>query len=271
MRKLTDAELSNLTRQERYSYYERLRNDSWNQNSLNQNLEKLRSDIKYFVGHRNQTELSIEEKLNNNDDNCFSIIDNKFFKIYYSRPNNERFTFFWETSLPFSQWHRSNFKATNCELSILKNNSNFKKDVFKGNFIGDELSFISMEQFMMYHKAITFLDIDSAVKIMATSDSRKIKNIGRKINNFDEDVWSYYKSNIVYLGNRAKFSQNYDLLEALVSTKNTTLVEAAPNDQVRGIGLTKENRNSKSRATWNGCNLLGEILTLLRIELTGTY
>jgi len=48
---------------------------------------------------------------------------------------------------------------------------------------------------MMYHKAMVFLDRETAKKIMEISDPRKIKQLGREVKNFHEDVWKYYRKN----------------------------------------------------------------------------
>lgn len=61
---------------------------------------------------------------------------------------------------------------------------------------------------MMYHKAIVFLDRDTAQKIMSTNDVREIKELGRQVKNFDENVWRYFRGKVVYEGNKSKFTQN---------------------------------------------------------------
>ncbi len=105
---------------------------------------------------------------------------------------------------------------------------------------------------------------------MATNNVRKIKTLGRKVENYEDKVWEYYRSSIVYEGNKAKFSQNPHLKVALFATKGTTLVEASPNDAIWGIGLAKDDPRAAKRSTWLGKNLLGEILTQISIELYDT-
>jgi len=62
-----------------------------------------------------------------------------------------------------------------------------------------------------------------------------------------------------------------ELKQALFATNGTTLVEAAPNDTIWGIGLTEDDPRALKRETWLGKNLLGEILTQIRIELMDEY
>ncbi|MBV6428705.1 MAG: hypothetical protein KIPDCIKN_03242 [Haliscomenobacter sp.] len=177
----------------------------------------------------------------------------------------EKFTFFWETESPFSQWHPSTFTAP-CYMWQTEFYDQLLKIGFPENY-----TFSSAEQYMMYAKAMTFVDIDTAKAIMAEQDPRKIKALGRQVNRFVEDTWLFYRYRIVYLANTFKFTQNEQLLEALFATQGTTLVEASPYDRIWGIGLAKEDEKAQRRITWEGKNLLGEILTELRIELMGHY
>lgn len=53
--------------------------------------------------------------------------------------------------------------------------------------------FCSAEQYMMYAKAMTFVDIDTAKAIMAETNPGKIKTLGRQVNRFIEDTWLFYR------------------------------------------------------------------------------
>jgi ribA/ribD-fused uncharacterized protein len=149
----------------------------------------------------------------------------------------EVFTLFWDG--PFSQWHP-------CE------------------FVVNHLKFNCAEQFMMYSKAILFNDITIAEEILQTASPKEQKSLGRKIRNFDENIWEMFRDGIVYSGSYAKFTQNFGLQEILLATKGTTLVEASPYDRIWGIGLSESDPKAKIRAEWNGLNLLGETLTRVR-------
>lgn len=152
----------------------------------------------------------------------------------------EKFTFFW--SGPFSQWY-------SC------------------GFIVDDMSFNCAEQYMMYRKAMLFNDVETAKKIMASRSPRQQKSLGRTVKPFDPNKWNESARGIVFTGNYAKFSQNPLLLEALLITKGTTLVEASPYDTVWGIGLKADDPLALDRRTWRGTNWLGEVLTSVREKL----
>jgi ribA/ribD-fused uncharacterized protein len=152
------------------------------------------------------------------------------------------FTFFFTEASPFSQWHRCQF-------------------VVDGN------TFNCAEQFMMHGKAVLFDDAEMAVQILEADHPRTHKALGRKVKNFDNVVWERERKRIVKDGNRAKFTQNEDLLATLLATKGTTLVEASPFDKIWGIGLGASDERAKDPKQWKGKNLLGYILTELRDEL----
>jgi len=87
------------------------------------------------------------------------------------------------------------------------------------------------------------------------------------VKRFDDAAWKREREAIVLAGNRAKFTQDKDLLAQLLATRGTTLVEASPYDRIWGIGLAATDPKAQDPATWRGQNLLGKILTQLRDEL----
>ena len=86
----------------------------------------------------------------------------------------------------------------------------------------------------------------------------------RKIRNFDGKVWDTKKYEIVVEGNKAKFSQNLELKEFLLSTADAILVEASPYDRIWGIGLYPGQAAKGTVDEWRGLNLLGCALMEVR-------
>ena len=66
-----------------------------------------------------------------------------------------------------------------------------------------------------------------------------MKALGRKVRNFDPQVWDKLKYSIVLNGNYYKFTQNKEMMDFLLSTGDKILVEASPVDTIWGIGLGK--------------------------------
>ena len=62
------------------------------------------------------------------------------------------------------------------------------------------ITFLSMEQFMMYRKAICFCDVSVAAQILVADDVGEIKSLGRKVLNYDEHIWNGVRQIVVYEG-----------------------------------------------------------------------
>ena len=73
------------------------------------------------------------------------------------------------------------------------------------------IDFSSMEQYMMYRKAICFDDDKVAAQILATEDVAEIKALGRLVSGYDENLWNGVRQIVVYEGLLAKFYQNPEL------------------------------------------------------------
>lgn len=151
-------------------------------------------------------------------------------------------TFFFGAENPLSNWHPAKFTVNGTQ-------------------------FCNSEQFMMYCKAKLFGDEAIAVKILSAKTPREHKALGRQVNGFVETTWKERCQIYVRIGCQAKFSQNPDLLEFLLNTKDTELVEASPFDRIWGVGLGASDARIHDKANWFGQNLLGNILMDVRNEL----
>ena len=139
---------------------------------------------------------------------------------------------------------------------------------YPSKFTVNDVDFSSMEQYMMYKKAVCFGDKDMANKILATDDVAYIKELGRKVSGFDNHVWNGLRQIIVYEGLVAKFAQNPELKRALLDTGNAVLAEAAVNDKIWGIGLSMSDPKRLDINEWKGQNLMGYALMLVREKLS---
>ncbi len=105
--------------------------------------------------------------------------------------------------------------------------------MWKASFRVDTHDYCCMEQYMMAEKARIFEDEEI-----------------RKQNS-----------------NYAKFLQNKELLDFLLSTGNKILVEASPYDTIWGVGMEEANPQINNPFLWKGQNLLGFALIEVRNEL----
>lgn len=131
-------------------------------------------------------------------------------------------------------------------------------------FTVEKKNFSSMEQFMMYRKAICFGDEAVATKILSTDDASQIKALGRQVKNYDEHIWNGIRQIVVYGGLLAKFSQNEDLKDRLKSTGEAILAECAVKDLIWSVGLSMKDPNRFDKTKWKGQNLLGYTLMMVR-------
>jgi len=154
----------------------------------------------------------------------------------------KKYTFFWGNSSPFSNWHKSQFEM-------------------------DELEFNCAEQAMMYYKAILFEDDEAADKIMSAKSPREQKALGRSVKGFDLAVWEKHREHIMYDVLFAKFSQNGEMMEALLKTEDTIIAEMSPYDKIWGTGLAEDDSKAQDESQWQGLNLLGKALMQVRETL----
>ena len=143
----------------------------------------------------------------------------------------------------------------------------FLSNWYLSAFTVDGIRFSSMEQYMMYKKAVLFEDTGMAAKIRNTDDVVLIKKLGRKVSNYNDTVWNGMRQVIIYKGLLEKFRQNENLKEALLATGDNILAECAVKDCIWGIGLSMTDDNRHDLNAWKGQNLLGFSLMLVRDEL----
>lgn len=140
--------------------------------------------------------------------------------------------------------------------------SNWYKSPFPLQF-GDKIyQFENVEQAMMASKANLMGDQNMFEVILNESDPKRVKGLGRKVTNFNPDLWDKYKKQIVKAAITSKFKFNPNLREQLLATGDSYLAEGSPYDKIWGTGSTS--RNPKY---WKGQNLLGVILMEVRSEI----
>lgn len=133
----------------------------------------------------------------------------------------------------------------------------------KFEFNGKTFNF--SEQCFMYQKAILFNDFEIAKQVLNETDVRKIKALGRKVKNFNNELRDKHKEDFMFNACYAKFSQNDKLKDFLLSTGNHEIVEASPVDNIWGIGFSSDNA-MENIDKW-GQNLLGKTLMKVRAVL----
>jgi hypothetical protein len=136
---------------------------------------------------------------------------------------------------------------------------------FIKSFVIDKITYNCCEQYMMAEKARFFKDEETLILIMNATEPKEQKSQGRKVKNFNnDDEWNQVADEIVFKGNLAKFSQNQDLKQLLLSTGDKMFVECSPYDKIWGNGLNITDTLNTTPENWLGTNRLGKAIMRVR-------
>ena len=130
----------------------------------------------------------------------------------------------------------------------------------------DGKSFVCIEQYIQYEKAILFDDQDSAERIMTCENPYELRALGRNITGFQYWKWKQHMSSVMKHGIYEKFSQNKDAKKALFETGNKVLAEAS-RDTYWGCGTHITDESVLIKDKWEGKNHMGRLLMEIREEL----
>lgn len=143
----------------------------------------------------------------------------------------------------------------------------FLSNWYKSEFTVNGVKFVNSEQWMMYQKAKIFGDDETAQKILASTSPKEVKDLGRKVKNYNDTIWNGVRQIVVYEGLKAKFEQNPDLAKRLLDTGDDILVECNPYDNIWAIHMDEDDPRVQDISQWQGQNLLGFTLMLVRTYL----
>ena len=135
---------------------------------------------------------------------------------------------------------------------------------YEASFSVEGRLYQTAEHWMMAEKARLFGDDEIYRQILKSNNPGHAKALGRRVKNFDQQVWEENRFDIVVKGNYHKFNQNEALKSFLRNTKNRILVEASPVDNIWGIGLAQDHPDIEDPPAWKGLNLLGFALMAVR-------
>lgn len=131
----------------------------------------------------------------------------------------------------------------------------------------NRIEFSNSEQCFMYYKAKFFHDDEIADLIAETPNPKDNKNLGRRIQNYNEDAWRCVRLGFMVYANFLKFSQNQEFKIGLLNTGEKILVEASKVDKIWGVGLSQNDDLILDEKNWLGLNCLGSALMLVRKKL----
>ena len=120
---------------------------------------------------------------------------------------------------------------------------------------------------VMACKAAIMGDLVSYANIIEAGTPMGAKFLGRQVSPFREVLWQTCVTQVALTVVRAKGTASESFRTVLRSTGERVIAEAAPNDDVWGIGLRAEDHRCHEPAEWLGLNVLGWALMAYRSEL----
>jgi ribA/ribD-fused uncharacterized protein len=147
-----------------------------------------------------------------------------------------------------------------------------QNDGYLGNwypspFTVDNKNFLNSEHYFMWKKVMLFEPTREA-EILAAVDPKTMKAVGQSVKNYNDEIWSEKRYEVMKEALFHKFSQNPKLLKSLMWTGEAQLVEASPVDRIWGIGITVV--EALMDKPWRGQNLLGKALMETRERFVAT-
>jgi ribA/ribD-fused uncharacterized protein len=128
----------------------------------------------------------------------------------------------------------------------------------------NDVKYPSVEHYFQIQKAKEFGDAEIEQKMTETPSTKAIKALGKKVKNFQKEVWDAKKQEIMMRGVRAKFVQHPELQKQLLETGDRQIGDADARDAFWGIGTSENTEKSKDPSKWKGQNKLGKLLMALR-------
>ena len=128
------------------------------------------------------------------------------------------------------------------------------------------VKYTSVEHYYQAMKATEFEDKDTLKKILKTKTAKAVKAVGKKVENFNQEVWDAKKDEFMTTGVRSKFVQHPELRTQLLSTDDKQIGFADARDVYWGIGTSMTTEKVKFPSKWRGQNKLGKLLMTLRDE-----
>lgn len=151
------------------------------------------------------------------------------------------------------------------------NSHHFLSNFFPSTFCINNERFTTVEQYYQSRKALFSHNYHIHKLIMKTENPGHIKRLSKRIRYLNFRAWASVRERIMKTALMAKFSQNPDLKNALVQTKNSLLVECNPLDYHWSCGLSLNHPHVQHPHMHPGKSILGILLMEVRQELQASH
>lgn len=214
---------------------------------------------------------AIEEKWKKNLE-LYDLIDEMALDICHGCLMSEGGSYdddIWSTKYIFMRWPKT-LTDRECIFFWKENEENgYLSNWYESKFVIDDFEYLHVEQYVMAQKAKMFHDSVKYTAILRVTTPSECHDLGRRITSFDYNKWLEKRYEITKGAIKAKFEQNDELKQKLLSTGNAILAEANPWDDYWGIGIDAPTAKKMDVFKWPGCGMLGVILMEVRKEISG--
>lgn len=122
------------------------------------------------------------------------------------------------------------------------------------------MRFVHNEQFMMAGKSTIFGDFETLPLILKETDPQKVKDLGKEVQGFQQEVWDSSNVILVAIGAYYKMTQHDDLYEFMLDVQGRRFVEGSPKDRIWGVKMRWDDPKIENPDNWRGENRLGDAL-----------
>ena len=134
-------------------------------------------------------------------------------------------------------------------------------------FVYNNIKYHCTEQLIQHQKAKLFGNKDTAENILNTPDALGCKRLSKEISNYNHDTWKREAKTRCEEGIKAKFFQNSNLRDYLISTGDKKIAECCGN-KFWGMGIPLYEEDCLNQSKWSQQGLLGEILVNIRTNIS---
>ena len=138
---------------------------------------------------------------------------------------------------------------------------------YPSSFIHEGVQYISSEQLIQANKAKLFGDKETYNEILCCTTSLECKNLSKQIRNVDEKKWEQEALNACLPGIRAKFYQNTNVMDTLLSKTGIKRIVECASDRLWGTGVPLDDPECLNPMKWISQGILGQILECIRDEV----
>lgn len=138
----------------------------------------------------------------------------------------------------------------------------YLRNDYKCSFVLDDVSYFSVEQYLLYQYALIMGDEKACQEILETKTPKKISKIDIKAKEERWYLWAVQRQEFLLKATLAKFRQDIHLFSMLCGVRGE--IAYISKDKFMGIGVGIRDNAVPAKHEWLGENMLGYTLMYVR-------